>query len=387
MKVLLVAWKSLVEQLRDVRNMLLAVSLPAGFMVMFALPYAGGLPTYRVVVHDQDRGATGPGGAPLRATQRLTEALRAVKYPDGKPVLELRPSTRPEAERALGAAQAALLLEVAPDFSERVAAGDPRAATALTLAGDPSSPAFVSARWVVDDVIQATVASLQGVPPPGHAVTRLLGDGVARTEYDYVAPGVIVFAVLLLVAQTAMLMVAEFQGGTLQRYQLSGAGAGVLFAGVSLSQMVIAAVQVPLMTGVALLMGFNAVGSILAAILIALILSLGAVGLGLLVACVARTPAEASNLGAGVLLAVTFLSGAFFPVPELAFVQAFGRELGPWHLFAAKHAYDAIRQVLVHGAGLGDLAFELSATAVLSAASLAIGVMVYGRTRLRAALE
>lgn len=387
MKVLYVAWKSLVEQLRDARNMLLAVSLPAGFMVVFALPYAGGLPTYRIVVHDQDRGAVSRDGSPLRAAQRLVDSLRAARYADGKPVLDLRLAPRQEAEDALRSSRVALLVDVSPPFSERIAAGDSQAATAVTLAGDASNPAFVSARWVVDDVVQGTVASLQGVAPPGHAAVRTLGEGVARTEYDYVAPGVIVFAILLLVAQTAMLMVAEFQAGTLQRYQLTGAGAGVLFAGVSLSQMLIAAVQVPIMTAVALLMGFNANGSILAAVLIAMILSLSAVGLGLLVSCVARTPAEASNLGAGVLLAVTFLSGAFFPVPELAFVHAFGRELGPWHLFAAKHAYTAIRQVLVYGASLGDLTFELAATAVLSAAYLAIGIVVYGRTRMRAALE
>jgi ABC-2 type transport system permease protein len=384
MRVLWVAWKSLLEQVRDLRNLLLALSLPAGFMVVFALPYLGGLPTYRVVVRDADRGASGRDGAPLQATRRLIEALRAERYPDGKAVLELR--LVPRLEAAAQAGQAALLLEVGADFSERVAAGDPGAATAVTLIGDPSSPAFVSARWVVDDVLQRTVSALQGLPPPGHAAIRSLGPGEARTEYDAVVPGVIVFAILLLVAQTAMLMVAELQAGTLQRFQLSGAGAGVLFAGVSLSQMLIAAVQVPVITAVALLMGFHASGSLLAAVLVAMILGLSAVGLGLLVSCLARTPAEASNLGAGVLLAVTFLSGAFFPVPELGLVHAFGRELGPWHLFAATHAYAAIRQVLVHGAGLGDLLFELTATTVLSAAYLALGILVFGRTRLRAAL-
>lgn len=384
MKILSIAWKTFVEQLRDLRNLLLAVSLPAGFMVLFALPYVGGLPSYTVMVQDEDRPAVRPGGEPLRAGAELVDALEKARYPDGKPILIVKTATRAEAERALRASEIALLVAVPSDLSALVASGDPQAARRIGLEGDPGGASFMGARWAVDEQIELTVARLQGRAPPAHPELRPLGD-VGRTEFDYVAPGVIIFAVLLLVAQTAMLVVAEIQSGTLQRYQITGAGAATLFSGISLAQMTVAAVQVPLMTAVALMMGFHAKGSIAMAIAICMVLSLSAVGLGLLVSCVVRTPAEASNVGAGLLLAVTFLSGAFFPVPELNFLHLFGREFGPWDIFAAKHAFGALRQVLVYGVPASGVRFELLATALLSALYLAIGVAVFRRTRMRAA--
>lgn len=379
MRILSVAWKSLLEQVRDLRNLLLAVSLPAFFMVLFALPYAGGLPRYEILLVDE-----APAGAPAPATAAVVKALEDARYSDGKPMLSVKRGTPGDAGEALRTQAVALQLVLPADFSNRVAARDPRVAEAVRLEGDPGSVNFNGARWVVDDVVESTLAVLQDRRPVARPEVRLLG-ALGRTEFDYVAPGVIIFAIMLLVAQTAMLVVAEVQTGTLQRFQLARAGTAALFGGISLSQMAIAAVQVPLMTGVALAMGFHASGSLLAAVAICMILSLSAVGLGLLVACLARTPAEASNLGAGVLLAVTFLSGAFFPVPELPFLHAFGRDLGPWHLFAAKHAFSALHQVLVYGTPASGVAFELIATGLLSLVYLAVGIAVFRRVRMRAA--
>ena len=388
MKALSIAWKTFLEQLRDLKNLALAVSIPAGFMVLFALPYAGGLPTYKVLVDDADAGASRPGGAPLRAGAELSKGFAELRYEDKKPMLELKKAGRVEAETALKSGTAAtLLLTIPADFSARVVSQGGEAVRALLVEGDPSSANFVSARWIVEESIEATVARLQGRPPAARPQSRLLGDGVARTEFDYVAPGVIIFAILLLVAQTAMLVVSELQSGTLQRYQLTGAGTAALFSGISASQMVVAAIQVPLMTGVAMAMGFHAsLANLPAAMLVSMALSLSAVGLGLLVSCVARTPVEASNLAAGVLLPVTFLSGAFFPVPELSFFTLFDRPMGPLDLLSAKHAFNALRQLLLYGNSLGAVGFELAATLLLSAVYLGLGIAIFRRTRMRATL-
>ncbi|MBM4270511.1 MAG: ABC transporter permease, partial [Deltaproteobacteria bacterium] len=182
---------------------------------------------------------------------------------------------------------------------------------------------------------------------------------------------------------TMRIIVNEHQAGTLQRLQLTSMTGNDLFGGVALSQMVLACIQVPVMFGVAVALGYDAAGSIIAAIPVGLALSLSAVGLGLLVACVARNPTEAANLGAGVLLPVTFLSGAFFPVPDLAFLSVAGRDLGPWHIFPARHALAALRQQLTFGAPMGSVVFELVATVVLGLGMLWIGAAVFQRTRMR----
>lgn len=388
MKALSVATKILREQVRDLRTLALTVALPAGFMVVFGLAFGGGLPTYDVVVADDD-------GGPVSSA--FVERLRGAAYDGGQPIFTVQTGTSAEAEQAVRADKAVLAVVIPPGFSAGALAPRPRVAVGTAEAagaggaeamepvagGDPSDPRFPAAYWAMREELDAVMTEATGERPRGAVRSWLITESGGTTEFDYAAPGVMVFAIMLLVAGTAMIVVGEHQAGTLQRLRLTAMTGTDLFAGVALSQMVLACVQVPVMFGVALALGYHASGSLLAALPVGLALSLGAVGLGLLVACVARNPTEAANLGAGVLLPVTFLSGAFFPIPDLPVLTVAGRDLGPWHLLPARHALTALRQQLSFGASLGSVAFELVMTLVLGLATLWIGAMVFERTRMR----
>ena len=67
-------------------------------------------------------------------------------------------------------------------------------------------------------------------------------------------------------------------------------------------------------------------------------------------------------------------------VPLFAFS---GQSVELYDLLPATHAAEAMRQVLIFGAGPGDIAYELGMMVVLSVLLFAIGVALYQRLRLQ----
>ena len=108
--------------------------------------------------------------------------------------------------------------------------------------------------------------------------------------------------------------------GTLRRLRLTRLGAGDLLGGISLSQMAVAVVQVILVFGVALALGFNLAG----------------------------------------------------------------HQIGIFDVFPATHGFLALQQMLTYGAGLREIAFRLGVTVALSLLYFALGVFAFRHLKLRA---
>ncbi|MEE8392149.1 MAG: hypothetical protein V3S14_15325 [Anaerolineae bacterium] len=120
--------------------------------------------------------------------------------------------------------------------------------------------------------------------PLGAADPSALLRAGPQTEFDIYAPGIMIFALLMIIPQTAMLVAREVRWGTLRRLHLTRLRAWDLLTGVSLAQMIVAVVQVVVMFAGALAVGFHNQGSLLLAIVVELAVSFSAVGKGLVVA-------------------------------------------------------------------------------------------------------
>jgi ABC-2 type transport system permease protein len=198
-------------------------------------------------------------------------------------------------------------------------------------------------------------------------------------------PGMIVFGTMLLVITTAQTLVRENEGGTLQRLRLTCARPRELLLGVTLAQMAVAVVQVPLTLGVARALGFAGRGPLVLAIVVVLLLCLSAVGLGLLTACFARNDGEAANLGGLMGVFMVLVSGAVFSVPEIPIGSIAGHPIQIVDLLPPTHAAEALRRVLLQGAGLAEIGLRVASTALLSAILLSAGIVLYRRLRMRRA--
>ncbi len=366
MRSLLVARKSLLEMLREWQLLLLVILAPVTFVGIAALGYSSPLlVTHRVLVVGPD-----PQSVPL------VEELGAQRYADGRPIFDATQAADPEtAEAALREQTATALLLVSPD--------ETGPAIPITIRGDALYPRFYRASVMLENVLYRYADRLAGRPEIVQVVQEPLGRVGPQSEFDIYAPGMMIFALLLIIPQTAMLVARELRWGTLRRLRLTPMRARDLLGGISIAQMVVAVVQVVVVFASALLMGFHNQGSLGIAIVVGLAVSFSAIGLGLIVACFVENDSQAINVGSTVSMLQVFLSGSFYQLPPFTLFTLAGHPIDLFDLFPATHGFLALQQVLSYGAGLRDIAFRLGATLVLSILYFGVGVAVFQRLQMR----
>jgi ABC-2 type transport system permease protein len=362
MRALLVARKSLLEMAREWHLLGLVVLLPLAFLGITAFGYSSPL----LVTHPVLAVSPNPQDAPL------IEELRALRYADGRPMFDITQTTdRDAAETALKEQTATALITVAGDGSR------------VTLRGDPLYGRFYRASTILESAISRYADRLAGRPEIVQIVEEPLGAASPQSEFDVYAPGMMIFALLLIIPQTAMLVAREMRWGTLRRLRLACLRAWELLAGVSVAQMVIAVIQVVVILVAAGALGFHSQGSLWLAIVVGLIVSFSAVGMGLVVACFVENDSQAINVGSTVTMLQVFLSGSFFQLPPLTVFTLAGHQIDLFDVFPATHGFLALQQVLSYGAGLREVSFRLGMALALSVLYFGVGVAVFQRLQMK----
>lgn len=394
MSIAAVAGKTLREAAREPQLLAVALACPVALVLVYQVAFGqtdrGGLSRFlHLLVIDRDVGIEMPDGGRWKAGEELIAAIEDVRV-DGQPAFAVRVVEDPgTADVLLRERRAAALLTIPEGFSRALLDarnGLPFAlpATAI-LMGDPAADTTIMVGAILDDVVRGYGGSRPSWPPLPEIHAEVLPGTDSVSGFEYGVSGVIVFGTLFLIITTATVVVRERTAGTLARLQMSSVGAARMLLGVTLAQLSVAAIQVTLVFAAAAVCGFRPAGSLPLAAGITLLLGVGAVGLGLLVAAVARNDVDAVNLGSAVAVPVAFLSGSLMPMPAMPVLAIGGRTVEAFDFLPASHGVQAMRTVLLHGGGPGSIAFELAAMTALTVGLLALGIAVYRRTRMRGA--
>ncbi|MGZ4904563.1 MAG: ABC transporter permease [Halobacteriota archaeon] len=218
------------------------------------------------------------------------------------------------------------------------------------------------------------------------AIVQPLTGTRSFTLFDYQAPGLIVFALLIQTSTIAQDLAREAERGTLGRLKLSNMRSFDLLFGTLLTWIVIAVAQILLLFAVAIAVGFNwagGVNSLVLAVLVGVIGGIASISLGLLIAAFATNERQAAQLGVLIAVPVSFLTGAFFPLPNETLGSAFGTTFQVYDVLPWTQVADALRQILVFGSGFSAVAVYVGLAIVLTAILFILGVVCYARVRLR----
>ncbi|MGB0651810.1 MAG: ABC transporter permease [Thermoplasmatota archaeon] len=389
---LAVAVKVLKEAWRQPKNLAITLLLPVVFMVIFGLAFGEeGQVTYDVAVVDDD-------GTDLSAA--FVAGLEDLRYDDGQALLAVSAASDAGVGRErVQDREADLVIVIPAGFAEGLTPGsqedpgtlppftttggrtDP-SGTTLRIIGDPSRSASAVLVPIVEGYAQAFAQQVTG-DEPALVVEQEQVTAPDLVAFDFIAPGLMVFGILNLVPQVAASLGREVESGTLDRFRLGLLRPWSLLSGVSLGHLVLASVSLALMLATAAGMGFQNQGSYLAAYVVVLVAAVAVIGVGLVIAALTGTQQEASSFGVLVSVPASFLSGAFFALPEVPLGSLAGRSIGLYDILPTTHAVDALRQVMTFGEGLGAAAFSLAAMAVLTVIWFAAGVGLFALRRLR----
>lgn len=204
-----------------------------------------------------------------------------------------------------------------------------------------------------------------------------------RTVFDYQVPGIIVFALLMLVSLVAINFSLDSVHGHLERLRLTRMSVFDYFLGNTMPWAALSIVQLFLLFGVGRILGYHGRGSILSAIGIVVLTSLSSISLALIIASLAKNEKQASAISTLIAVPVSFLSGAFFPIGDVILTKnLFGRPFGIMELSPWTHGTKALMGVLTFGKSLHEVLWYLVWQAVLTLILFAIGLTLFSRRRL-----
>ena len=277
--------------------------------------------------------------------------------------------------------------------------------TALTIKGDPGYVDFGTTQAAITGLLErykseVTAEAIAGVSSPNTGVTSQTPSNPISAEiipisgtqsfslFDYMVPGLIVFAVLLQVSIIASSVTREVERGTLNRLKLSKMRSFDLLLGTFISWLLITILQILVLIVVAIALGYKWAGSISVlgvAMVIGVIAGMASISLALLIAAFVTNERQAGSLSAMIAVPVAFLAGAFIPLPKEVIGQFNGRTYQIYDILPWTHAVSALRSVLTYGSGLeGDVVFEVRLLIILTAIVFVIGVAAFSQVRLRA---
>ena len=271
---------------------------------------------------------------------------------------------------------------------------EPNATASVVIEGDftysefASSQAYVQGfvdgfveevtRIATDEVLKRLPPELQAeVDTTDHIDART--HGVAGTEefevFDWMAPGLFVFATILVALAVTTWVAREVEGGNLERLKLSKMGTADFLVGLLIPWASLGAAQVALLFGTAILMGFSWQGGAAALVLAIAIGTLSAtasVALGLLLVSFVKSERQATSIGPLIIIPIAFLTEAFFPIAFTPLVQG-----SPWG-----QAVRAERGMLTFGLPFEQVAQSVLFMALQTAVLFAVAIVVFRRARL-----
>ena len=198
--------------------------------------------------------------------------------------------------------------------------------------------------------------------------------------FDFIAPGIMAMTVMMSVMTGLPAAISqEKEVGTLDGMMVAPINRLSIIIGKTLAQTARGLLQGVLILVLAtVLFGVTIQGNILLVFALLLLGVFSFVGLGVVLTSFAKDQETAMMVMMTLMFPMMFLSGVFFPVQQM-----------PWYMqdlskaLPLTYAADALRKVMVLGAGIPQITTELAVLIVFGVVMIAIAVPVFKRAMTR----
>jgi ABC-2 type transport system permease protein len=386
-----IAWKDLMELFRNRLGLVMLVLMPIFMMGMvgFIFPSNNSLNNVPVALANQDAGYSGSTVGSqvfINALNQINDQTGIMEISNASNFIALRESVQN------GDIQGGIVIP--SNFTQSLLSGEQGTLIIVTDNSNPQiSAAMQSALTAVfqqmgtilaqqnvmslDPTINATNA-LAIVQPYNIAV-----EGVVTghsSYFDFIAPGIMAMTVMMSVMTGLPAAISqEKEVGTLDGMMVAPINRLSIIIGKTLAQTARGLLQgVLILVLASILFGVSIQGSILLVFGLLLLGVFSFVGLGVVLTSFAKDQETAMMVMMTLMFPMMFLSGVFFPVQQMPwFMQSISKVL------PLTYAADALRKVMVLGAGIPQIAPELTVLIVFGVVMIAIAVPVFKRAMTR----
>lgn len=353
--------RNLRETYRDPLSLCALLAFPLLFMIIFGTAFGGNdLPNYDVAVVDND--------ASLVSSSFVTDALA--------PTPTINISYALSAEDALASLKQGDLhafVVIPPGFGEAVTAIRTGAAAHLDidLTYDESDAAVFGE---ISQAINSALCEFADIQIP-ITINAMTANINALSQMDFLAPGIIVFGLLIMIPTSARIMARDKESGCLSRLLTTPTHPWEFILGYSLCLLLIAVAQIILFILLGWLFGMDISGNLALAFLIFVLTAISSIGLGMVVAAIAKSATQAESLTWLFSMPLAALSGVWF---SLTFMPSYIRFIA--NIFPYAHTVEAARAILLRGAGIATVGGDVLFLAAWAMGATLLGVFFFGRT-------
>ena len=357
--------KEFIQMRRDRFTLAMLLGIPAMQLILFGFAIRTDVRNLPMAVLDESRSPE---------SRRMIEVLEQT----GNFVVVAAVTDRDQMRQLIERGTAKVAIVIPPTFARDIARGSGATAQIVLDAADPlTSSAAIGAAAIVGTVLPQALAK-------GPIATAPLVDVRIRPWYNpalrsstFIVPGIV--AVLLTMTFLLVMSVAvvrEREGGTLEQLVVTPVTKSAILLGKVVPFVLIGYAQMTniLVLG-ALIFRAPMRGSILLLYLLTLPFILAVLGLGLLIATIARTQGSAQQLALFFVMPSILLSGFIFPraaMPEAA--QWIGTIVpATWYL-------DILRGVMLKGAGIEALWQPTLALVAIAVVTLSVSIRRFAKT-------
>jgi ABC-2 type transport system permease protein len=382
-----IAWKDLMELFRNRLGLIMLILMPIFMMGMvgFIFPSNNSLNHVSVGLVNQD---VGFGGSKVGSQVFLT-ALNGINNRMG--ILDISNATNLDALKDAvqkGNIQGGILIP--NNFTQCIMSGQQGTLIIVTDNSNPQvSTAMQSALTAVFQqmgtmLAQQNVMALNSTINATKALAivqpyniQVEGVVTGHTSYfDFVAPGIMAMTVMMSVMTGLPAAISqEKEVGTLDGMMVAPINRLSIIVGKTLAQTARGLLQgVLILILASLLFGVSIHGNILLVFALLLLGVFSFVGLGVVLTSFAKDQETAMMVMMTLMFPMMFLSGVFFPVQQM-----------PWYMqdiskvLPLTYAADALRKVMVLGAGIPQITTELAVLIAFGVVMIAIAVPVFKR--------
>jgi ABC-2 type transport system permease protein len=380
--------KSLKEQIRDYWILLIVILLAPFFIFVYYLMIESENPEYDIILVNQDKGIslTTPGinlGDSLviylgEVSQQYNELVLRFHLEDNRDLA----ISRLKAEKG----DAALII---PDNFTSSMLSDPlnrNKPSIFELIGNITDMQYIIGAVLTEELFNSFLVDITGFKMPVQFKETKLGYSGERSTFELYVPGMLILAIIMMMFSASAAIVREPEIQTLKRLKVTNLTALEFLTGVSLVQIMVAALSMffALITAVAL--GYKIIpGTLWFLILIAFLTSLSIIAFSLLFAAFCRSIKDVAIIATFPMLIFMFFTGAAMPVKGATLFTIGSFEFTLAGILSPTHSINALNKVLLLGLPPANTIPDITALVILTVIYFVLGVWAFNRRHMKIA--
>lgn len=383
MRILSLLKKNIILQLRDYWALLVTVSLGAFFVFIYWLITAGFPSYYNVLLVNNDKGIDqlnyGKDFIEMCKTDKRvieTMHIRLISSVDsGKQILKKR--------------DADAMVVIHDDFSKDIRCKMDTSCNDTTLPkvhfyGEKSNTRYLVGVITSYTAIDAFIKYLTKAKDPWKMNETFIDEEkIKRSDFDLQVPGILILSVIMLLFSAGMLIIRDIEDKSIQRLKLTKMTVFDYVSGVTLTQVLVGIISVISTYLLAIVFGFQSLGSMTSVITICTIAFIGVIGVTFIFVSFCKNATIFVLAGQVPLFILIFFSGAMIPIPRNPLFTIFGNGICWNDFLPVGMSVTSLNGAFNDGKSIEDMKFQIVFSVVISLIYMIIGLYLFNKKHLK----